>query len=75
MTYISRPVTRETAVLYHRRPLVVTIEPRCVTIREKGRRDRVSLSFDVIYEFALRRRFMEREKEKRAARAAGKKRG
>lgn len=68
MTYISRPVTRETAVLYKRRPLVVTVEPRCLTIREKGRRDRISVSFDAIYELGLKRRWQAEQAEKRARR-------
>lgn len=67
MTSVTKSLTRETAVLYKRRPLIVTVEPRCLTIREKGRRDRVSVSFDAIYELGLKRRAQVEQAEKRAA--------
>ena len=65
MTIATKPVTRETAVLYRRRPLIITVTPRTLVLREKGRRDRLEISFDVIYELALKRRFERERREKR----------
>ena len=66
MTTITSKVTRETARIYHRRPLVVTLHPTCLSIREKGRRDVVDVDFAVLYEFALKLRWRKAQSEKRA---------
>ena len=52
----SSSVTRETAILYRGRALVVTLKPRSIEVREKGRRDRVAVPYDVVYEIALKLR-------------------
>lgn len=70
MTSIQRPVRRETAVLYRGRPLLVELAPRHLTIREKGRRDRVSVDFAAIYEFAMKIRFRREQAEKKQASAS-----
>jgi hypothetical protein len=57
MTLLSKTVTRETAICYRGRALVVTLTPRAVEIREKGRRDRLAISYDAIYECALKLRY------------------
>jgi len=56
----ARSGNRETAILYRGRALVVKLRPRWIELREKGRRDVVSMSYDAIYEWALKRRWQER---------------
>jgi hypothetical protein len=68
MTVIARPVRRETAVIYRGRPLCVTAHPRYLEIREKGRRDILSVDYATIYEVALRLRWRKQQDEKKAAR-------
>jgi hypothetical protein len=70
MTLIKTPVRRETASLYRRRPLVILAHPRHLEIKEKKRRDSVSVSYEAIYEFALSIRFRQQQAEKRAKRRA-----
>jgi hypothetical protein len=65
VTTLTKPVRRETSVLYRRRPLVVNLTPRFIEIREKGRRDVLSVGYDVIYEFAMKLRFRQEQTEKR----------
>lgn len=64
----DHPVTRETFSLYRGRPLVVRLKPRTLEIREKGRRDTLSVDYGVLYEFALKLRWKHTQAEKREAR-------
>jgi hypothetical protein len=50
------PVTRETSARYKKRPLIVTVEGYVITMREKGRRDRVEVPIDAIYDLGLKMR-------------------
>jgi hypothetical protein len=59
--------TRETAVSYRGRPLIATLTPRYLEIREKGRRDTLAVSYDAIYELALKLRWRKKMAEKKAA--------
>lgn len=65
MTAITKTIQRETAVLYRRRPLMIELNPRYLAIREKGRRDRVLIDYDAIYEMALKRRWQQEQAAKR----------
>lgn len=67
MTPATR-TTRETAVVYRRRPLVATLTPRTLELREKGRRDVLAVDYAVLYEFALKMRFRREQAEKREKR-------
>jgi len=65
MTVLHRPVRRETAIVHRGRALVIAVHPRHIEIREKGRRDVLSVSYDVLYDFALKFRFRQQQAEKR----------
>ena len=67
----DHPVTRETASVYRSRPLVVRLRPRTIEIREKGRRDVLSVDYSVLYEFALKLRWRRSQAEKREGRLSG----
>jgi hypothetical protein len=56
------PVTRETAVCYRGRPLVVELHAGYLTLREKGRHQAVALDYAAAYECALRMQARERTK-------------
>jgi hypothetical protein len=60
----SRPVTRETATVYRGRPLIVSLRPAYMMLREKGRRSGVTLD----YRAALDLAFNLLAREKRAER-------
>jgi hypothetical protein len=72
MTLLTKPVRRETAVMYRRNPLVVTLEPRHLAIREKGRRDTLVVDYATIYEFCLKLRFRREQAEKQNMRRSNK---
>lgn len=55
----SESVTRETAISYRGRALVVTLKPRAIEVHEKGRRDTVSVPYDVIYEVGFKLRHLQ----------------
>lgn len=74
MTPVTKPVTRETAVEYRRRPLIATLTPRYLELREKGRRDVVQIRYDTIYERALEIRWRQEQTEKRKLDLKGKRR-
>lgn len=65
MTVATKPVRRETQDVYRGRPLMITVLPRYLEIREKGRRDILSLDYATIYEFALKTRWRREQAEKR----------
>lgn len=66
----SHPVTRETVSPYRGRPLVVRLKPRVLEIKEKGRRDVLTVDYGVLYEFALKLRWRVMRAEKMAGRRA-----
>ena len=66
MTLATKPVTRETAAMYRHRPLVVTIKPRHLELREKGRRDTLAVDYATIYEVAMKLRWRREQAEKTA---------
>lgn len=66
----SSPVTRETNALYRRRPLVATITAHMLVMREKGRRDRVEIPLDAIYDLGMKIRARALLAEKKARRQA-----
>lgn len=47
-------VTRETAIVYKGKPLVVGLHPGYLTIRPKGGHEEVMLAYDAAYETALK---------------------
>jgi len=53
---LKSPVRRETSTLYRRRALVVELTAHAAIIREKGRRDRVTVPWDSVYECGLKLR-------------------
>ena len=48
----ASPVRRETDALYRGRTLVVELHPAFVSLKEKGKRTRVTVSYPAIYELA-----------------------
>jgi hypothetical protein len=50
MTKLSKPVTRETAILERTAPIVVTLHPRYIEVRLKGTRmeDAVNVPYDAV---------------------------
>ena len=67
MTALNRPVRRITAKLYRRRLLCIDARPLSIDIWEKGRRDRLTVDYATLYEFALKLRWRQQESVKRAA--------
>ena len=67
---LKSPVTRETNAMYRSRPLIVTVAARLLVIREKGRRDRIEVPIDAVYDLGMkiRARALAREKAERKAR-------
>lgn len=50
MTTVTRPVRRETAACYRGRPLVVELHPGYLELREKGKRQAVTLDYHTALE-------------------------
>jgi hypothetical protein len=48
----ASPVRRETDAMYRGRTLVVELHPAFVSLKEKGKRTRVTVSYPAIYELA-----------------------
>jgi hypothetical protein len=61
---------RETAARYRGRALIVEVNPHVITCREKGRRDRVDIPYEAIYELGLKLRYRQQQAEKKKARRA-----
>ena len=68
MTQLTKPVTRESACLDRRRPLIVTLHPRHIEVRPKGTRQRYTLGYDCILWLAVKRELEEKRREKQQAR-------
>ena len=60
----NKTVKRETSTIYRARPLMVTLTPRLIQIREKGRRDAVEVDYAAVYEMAMRMKFRREQAEK-----------
>ena len=54
MKTISRPITRETAILDRSRPIVITIYPRFMKLHLKGTRESYTLGFDAAFSLAAK---------------------
>lgn len=63
MTHASQsPATRETSTLIHRRPLIVQLTAHEAVLREKGRRDRVTVPWEAVYQTGMKLRAIEAAK-------------
>jgi hypothetical protein len=62
------PVKRETSAHVRRRALIVEVQQHCAVMREKGRRDRVAVPWDAIYDLGLKLRARAAAAEKREQR-------
>jgi hypothetical protein len=51
---IKSPVRRETSTTYRRRALIVDLTAYAAVVREKGRRDRVTVPWDAVYDLGLK---------------------
>ncbi len=65
MTPITKPVIRETAVVYRRKPLVVELRPGYLLIRHKGKRVGVAVDYAAIYELGYKMAALEAAQLKR----------
>ena len=50
----DKPITRETAVVYRGRPLLVELRPAYLVLREKGRRFRLDIDYRTILDTAYK---------------------
>lgn len=69
---INSPVRRETSTLVRRRALIVELTAHAAIIREKGRRDRVTVPWDAVYDLGLKLRARAALAEQRAQKEARK---
>ena len=67
MTVIHTSVRRETAGRYRGDALVVELHPRTLVMRVKGRRRKVSIDLEVLYDYMQKREALILLREKRAA--------
>ncbi len=51
---MQSPVTRETCATYRHRALVVTITGYVLEIREKGRKTRIEVPIDAVYDLGMK---------------------
>ena len=54
MTAIQKPVRRESATYYRGRPLIVEIHPSYVVLREKGRRQGVTVDYRAVLDLGYK---------------------
>ena len=73
MTAIApdRPTRRETSATYRSRPLMVELHPSYLAIRQKGRRDVLTVDYICLFEFAHKLRWREQQAERKAAKKRG----
>ena len=64
----DRPTRRETAATHKGRPLMVALHPRYMEIREKGRRDVLSVDYDAIFHLAMKLRWRQEQAERKERR-------
>jgi hypothetical protein len=62
----SKPLKRETASQYRRRPLIVRLYARHMELSERGKRRRVAVDYAAIYELALKLQFRKDQAERLA---------
>jgi len=72
MTDTTRKTRRETLTAFQGRPLILELHPTWVTIRQKGRRYRYTVTYDQIWQIGARNAAEERRREKREAKLAKK---
>lgn len=65
---IKSPVCRETSTVVRRRALIVELTAHSAIIREKGRRDRVTVPWDAVYDLGMKLRAREKRAERLARR-------
>ena len=68
MTRITKPVSRESAVIEKGRPLVVTLHPRHLEVRLKGTRHAYTIGYDAALWWAIKREFEQQRRERAAQR-------
>lgn len=68
----DKPLRRETDTIYRRRALVIELGPRTITIREKGRRSGVSVSYDAVYDLGRKLEWKKLQAEKAKKKGKGK---
>jgi hypothetical protein len=64
MTKLTKPVTRESACTERGVPLIVTLCPRHLEVRVKGRRKHYTISYDACLWLAVKREADEARREK-----------
>lgn len=74
MTILKSIVRRETAKVYRGRPLCVSLRPTFLEIREKGRRDTLSIDYSTVYELCLKLRYRQAQAEKASQKQARRRR-
>lgn len=73
---VDHPIKRETAVIDRRRPLVVELFDRYMTLRPKGTRQAVNVGYDVIYDYARKRHWaVEQTRKPKPTRVTTRKKG
>ena len=61
---IKSPVFRETSTVVRRRALIVELTAHSAIIREKVRRDRVTVPWDAVYDLGMKLRAREKRADK-----------
>ena len=56
---VRSSVTRESLVVYRGRPLIVELSAHYVAVRQKGRRDRVPVPIQAVYDLGMKLRARE----------------
>ena len=74
MTKLLKPVRRETAAVFRRRPLIIQLEPPgIIRIKEKGKRTWYETSMEKVFSLAAKdyaaRAALEKKKRKEAQKA------
>ena len=70
MTQLTKPVRRVTATTYRSRNLCVALHPAYLEIWEKGRRQRLTVEYRSLLEFACKIKWRQEQAEKKAAKPA-----
>jgi hypothetical protein len=65
----NKPLARETAAQYRGRPLIIELHPGYLEIREKGRRNRVTLDYRTALEVGYKILWRQQQADKKAAKA------
>lgn len=68
----GRPLTRETAIYYRGRALVVRLHPGYIEVRQRGRRTGYALEYGAVYEAAGKLAARKAAEEKRSKKAKNK---